>query len=84
MGEKTITIEIDEQGNSSLDLTGFQGNGCGEVAKALQGADAVDRVAEEAGVSRGSRREACRGAAARVNIGGEDGRSGLYGNDLPA
>ena len=29
MGEKTITIEIDEQGNSSLDLTGFQGKGCG-------------------------------------------------------
>ena len=43
MGEKTITIEIDEQGNSSLDLTGFQGKGCGEVAKALQGADAVTK-----------------------------------------
>ena len=41
MTEKTITIEIDEQGNSSLDLTGFQGKGCGEVAKAMQGADAV-------------------------------------------
>jgi len=41
MAEKTITIEIDEQGNSSLDLSGFQGKGCGEVAKALQGADIV-------------------------------------------
>jgi len=43
MAEKTITIEIDEQGNSSLDLSGFQGKGCGEVAKALQGADTVDK-----------------------------------------
>lgn len=25
MGEKTITIEIDEQGNSSIELNGFQG-----------------------------------------------------------
>jgi len=41
MAEKTITIEIDEQGNSSLDLSGFQGKGCGEVAKALQGSDTV-------------------------------------------
>lgn len=41
MAEKTITIEIDEQGNSSLDLSGFQGKGCGEVAKAMQGADIV-------------------------------------------
>jgi len=41
MTEKTITIEIDEQGNSSLDLSGFQGKGCGEVAKALQGTDIV-------------------------------------------
>jgi hypothetical protein len=41
MTQKTITIEIDEQGNSSLDLSGFQGKGCGEVAKAMQGADIV-------------------------------------------
>ena len=41
MAEKTITIEIDEQGNSSLDLSGFQGKGCGEVAKAMQGGDIV-------------------------------------------
>ena len=41
MTQKTITIEIDEQGNSSMDLSGFQGQGCGEVAKALQGADIV-------------------------------------------
>ena len=43
MPEKTITIEIDEDGNSSLDLNGFQGKGCGNVAKLLQGSDRVIR-----------------------------------------
>lgn len=45
MGEKIITIEIDDQGNSSLDLNGFQGKGCGDVSEAFRGADSlvVDR-----------------------------------------
>lgn len=43
MSEKTITIEIDEQGNSTLDLEGFQGKGCSDVAKALQGTDHVTK-----------------------------------------
>lgn len=43
MAEKTITIEIDEQGNSSVDIEGFQGKRCGDVAKALQGADKVTK-----------------------------------------
>jgi len=45
MGEKTITVEIDEQGNSSIDLAGFHGRGCGDVAEALRGKDTlvVDR-----------------------------------------
>lgn len=43
MAEKTITIEIDEQGNSSIDLHGFHGKSCGEVAKVLQGADKLTR-----------------------------------------
>jgi hypothetical protein len=49
MGEKTITIEIDEQGNSSIDLAGFHGKGCGDVAEALRGKDAlvVDRKKRE-------------------------------------
>lgn len=42
--EKTITVEIDENGSSTLDLEGFQGKGCGEVAKALQGDDIVTKV----------------------------------------
>jgi hypothetical protein len=37
MAEKTITIEIDEAGNSSLDLNGFQGKGCGDVARSEPG-----------------------------------------------
>ena len=41
MKEKTVVIEIDEQGNSTIDLDGFQGKGCGDVAKALQGHDVV-------------------------------------------
>jgi hypothetical protein len=49
MGEKTITVEIDEQGNSSIDLNGFHGRGCGDVAEALRGKDtlAVDRKKRE-------------------------------------
>lgn len=45
MGGKIITIEIDDQGNSSLDLKGFQGKGCGDVAETFRGADSlvVDR-----------------------------------------
>jgi hypothetical protein len=43
MREKTITIEIDEHGNSSIDLAGFAGKGCGDVAKAFQGSDTVTK-----------------------------------------
>ena len=41
MREKLITVEIDENGNSSIDLEGFQGQGCGDVAKDFRGGDAV-------------------------------------------
>ncbi len=41
MNRKTVTIEIDESGNSSLDLDGFEGQGCGDVARDFQGADAI-------------------------------------------
>ena len=43
MAEKIITIEIDERGESSIDLEGFQGKGCTDVATAFQGKDAVTR-----------------------------------------
>jgi hypothetical protein len=41
MKEKTVVIEIDEHGNSSMDLEGFQGKGCADVAKDFQGGDVV-------------------------------------------
>jgi hypothetical protein len=44
MKEKTIVVEIDEQGNCSIDLDGFRGNGCADVAKAFQGRDVVKNV----------------------------------------
>lgn len=58
MGEKTITVEIDEQGNSSIDLNGFHGKGCGKVADALRGKDTlvVDRKKREFHVAGAERR----------------------------
>jgi hypothetical protein len=44
MKEKTVIIEIDEQGNTSVDLEGFRGKGCADVAKAFQGNDQVKSV----------------------------------------
>ncbi len=38
---KIVTIEIDAEGNSTLDLVGFQGRGCDKVAAEFGGADAV-------------------------------------------
>ena len=44
MKEKEIVIEIDEQGNCSMDLEGFHGKGCADVAKDFQGKDVVKNV----------------------------------------
>ncbi len=44
MKEKTVVIEIDEHGNSSVDLEGFRGNGCADVAKNFQASDVVRKV----------------------------------------
>ena len=44
MNEKRIVIEIDEQGNCSIDLEGFHGKGCADVAKDFQGNDVVKNV----------------------------------------
>ena len=44
MKEKTVTIEIDEQGNSSIDLEGFHGKGCSDVAKDFQSGDSAKNV----------------------------------------
>jgi hypothetical protein len=37
--QKTITVVIDEAGNSSVDLDGFAGQGCEKVLKDFQGDD---------------------------------------------
>ena len=39
MQQKTITVVIDEKGNSSVDLDGFAGQGCQKALKDFQGQD---------------------------------------------
>ena len=39
MQQKLITVVIDENGNSSVDLDGFAGQGCEKVLKDFQGKD---------------------------------------------
>jgi hypothetical protein len=41
MREKTITITIDERGNSTLDLEGFEGKGCEKVFDDFRAGDMV-------------------------------------------
>lgn len=41
MPEKTITITIDEQGTSTLDLDGFVGKECETAYEDFRGGDAV-------------------------------------------
>ena len=42
MHEKTITVTIDERGNSTLDLEGFTGHGCEKVHDDFRGGDLVN------------------------------------------
>jgi hypothetical protein len=41
MQEKTITVTIDENGISTLDLEGFAGKGCEKVFEDFRGGDMV-------------------------------------------
>jgi hypothetical protein len=41
MQDKTITITIDEQGHSTLDLEGFAGRSCESVFEDFRGGDTV-------------------------------------------
>jgi len=50
MKDKMVIVEIDEQGNSTIDLEGFQGKGCGDVAKDFQGNDAVTTLRNKSGL----------------------------------
>ena len=45
MQAKTITVVIDENGNSSIDLAGFRDNSCAKVAEDFRWAG--DRVTKE-------------------------------------
>jgi hypothetical protein len=39
MQEKTITITVDERGNSTVDLNGFVGHSCEKVSDDFRGGD---------------------------------------------
>lgn len=39
MQQKTITVVIDQNGDSSVDLEGFAGHGCEKTLKDFQGED---------------------------------------------
>jgi hypothetical protein len=39
MQQKTITVAIDPNGDSSMDLEGFAGQGCDKVLREFQGDD---------------------------------------------
>jgi hypothetical protein len=41
MQRKTVTVVIDEDGNSTIDLAGFRDNSCAKVAEDFRGGDRV-------------------------------------------
>jgi hypothetical protein len=65
MQQKTITVVIDEKGNSSVDLDGFAGQGCERVLKDFQGHDraTVERKKSAFYSQTGSARENLRRSA---------------------
>jgi hypothetical protein len=44
MRQKTITVIIDHEGNSSVDLDGFAGQGCEKVLSDFQGSDRAKKA----------------------------------------
>ncbi len=48
MQQKMITVVIDQNGDSSVDLEGFAGQGCENALKDLQGEDRVKRQRRKA------------------------------------
>ena len=48
MQEKTITILIDENGNSTIDLEGFAGHGCRKAFDDFRGDDRVNMERKKA------------------------------------
>ena len=54
MQAKTITVVIDENGNSTIDLAGFKDNSCTKVAEALRGGDRVTKEHRKASCHQGT------------------------------
>lgn len=48
MQQKTITVVIEQNGDSSVDLEGFAGQGCENALKDFQGEDRVKRQRRKA------------------------------------
>jgi hypothetical protein len=48
MRQKTITVVIDQNGDSSVDLEGFAGQGCEKALKDFQGEDRLKRQRRKA------------------------------------
>ena len=48
MQEKTITVTIDERGNSTLDLDGFAGKSCEKAFDDFRGGDPVKEERKKA------------------------------------
>jgi hypothetical protein len=54
MQAKTITVVIDENGNSSIDLAGFRDNSCAKVAEDFRGGDRVAKERRKASYHQGA------------------------------
>jgi hypothetical protein len=54
MQAKTITVVIDENGNSTIDLAGFRDNSCAKVAEDFRGGDRVTKENRKATYHQGA------------------------------
>jgi hypothetical protein len=54
MQAKTITVVIDENGNSTIDLAGFRDNSCAKVAEDFRGGDRVTKEHRKASCHQGT------------------------------
>lgn len=54
MQAKTITVVIDENGKSTIDLAGFKDNSCAKVAEDFRGGDRVTKEHRKASCHQGT------------------------------
>ena len=54
MQTKTITVVIDENGNSTIDLAGFRDNSCAKVAEDFRGGDRITKEHRKASCHQGA------------------------------